>query len=191
MDEDLLKNYCEAASDLRNYTYLTHKIKMNISIGGTREGMKMSSTMPSKPILSEYLMSFRLFFMNDEEINFSKVINKLMRFEREAGNEKNMEELADIRNVYRLAFKQAATVMNFNEQDVAPSELIDLILYSNSFHFDRQKVERLKQLESMIPHFAHFLALLQIDIAVKAILALADFIQSTYLASKKASQDAI
>jgi len=150
-----------------------------------RDGYDLSATMslkagespsftvksiPHEEPLRALLLTFRMFWANDEPSNFLRVSNILGRHVAQSDARKVIDGLKDRWN---QALFGGVMFMSFNDENLTANAVFDLWLNAHYFHSDAEKQQQLDRLAEMLsPDFVKFLLVNAVTECCRAIRVL-------------------
>jgi len=135
----------------------------------------VESIPPEEPFRS-LLLTFRLFWANDEASNFVRVLNIIGRY---SGQPAVRQFLDALRSEWKQALFSGTMLMSFNNKSITADMVFDLWLNAHYFHSDPKKKEELEKLSKMLsPELMKFMLANAVTQCCRAILALHYAVQS-------------
>ena len=136
---------------------------------GEPPSFTVKSIPPEEPLRS-LLLTFRMFWANDEPSNFLRVSNILSRHIAQADARQVIDSL---KTRWNQALFGGVMFMSFNGKDLTANTVFDLWLNAHYFHSDSEKQEQLERLAKMLsPEWVKFLLANAVTECCKAILVL-------------------
>ena len=151
------------------------ELKANMSWNaGEGPSFKVTAIPPEEPFRA-LLLTFRLFWANDEPSNFLRVLKVLKRH-------LSSSEARDVLEALKIRWNQAlfggVMQMSFNGKELNANAVFDLWLNAHYFHSDPKKQEQLERLSNTLsPEFVKFLLVNALTECCKAILVLDQSLQ--------------
>lgn len=132
-----------------------YDLKANMSWkAGEDPSFTVTATPPEEPFRS-LLLTFRLFWANDEPSNFLRILNLL---KRHIANADALDVLASLKTRWNQALFGGLMFMSFNGKELNANAVFDLWLNAHYFHSDPKKQEQLERLsKALSPEFVKFL----------------------------------
>ena len=113
------------------------------------------TAMPAEEPFRALLLTFRLFWANDEPSNFLRVLNILSRHIAQADAR---EALNGLKTRWNQALFGGLMNMSFNDKELTANTMFDLWLNAHYFHSDTEKEKQLERMSKMLsPEFVKFL----------------------------------
>lgn len=166
----VLREFCDKAHRLMATKLAT------AGLGGIRarmsweqgKGMWWETTLPPEEQVAEFVMAFRLFYLQKEPTHFPSVLSILGRHASES-------EVRQLFKKYRQQWENClfgnALQIAMNEKQLTSSLVIDLWLNAHYFHSDEDKKAELDQIfEGLSGDFAKYMLLDSVFEASKMIL---------------------
>jgi len=117
----------------------------------TRDEIKV----PDEETIKSFLLSFRVFYMENEHTNFYSICNLLYK---KILDKKVRDTLITIRSNYAKALNTSFISFNFLGKSYLPKDIVDIWFNAEYFHTDIEKVEELdKILISPVKRFFYYL----------------------------------
>lgn len=133
-------------------------------------GMWFEATVPPEEQIAEFLMVFRFFYLEKEPTNFYKILALLGKHAQEP---EAKEALKHLKAQWANSLFQTALYISLNGQPVTASLLLDLWFNAHYFHSNREKSEKLAQLnEAFTEAFSKYMLLESTYNATKTIFTL-------------------
>ena len=153
-----------------------YALKANMSWkAGEAPSFTVSAIPPEEPFRA-LLLTFRLFWANDEPSNFLRVLNILSRHIAQS----NARDVLDgLKTRWNQALFGGVMFMSFNGKELTSNTVFDLWLNAHYFHSDSEKQEQLERLSKMLsPEFVKFLLANAVTECCKVILVLDHALQN-------------
>jgi len=130
-------------------------------------GMWFEAILPPEEQIAEFLMAFRFFYLEKESTNFHKILSLLGKH---AQNPEAREALKILKGQWTHSLFQTTLYLSLNGQPVTASLLLDLWFNAYYFHSDREKGEKLLNLnEAFTESFSKYMLLDSIYNATKTV----------------------
>jgi len=134
------------------------------------------TAMPAEEPFRALLLTFRLFWANDEPSNFLRVLNILSRHIAQADAR---DVLDDLKTRWNQALFGGLMNMSFNGKELTANTVFDLWLNAHYFHSETEKEEQLERMSKMLsPEFVKFLLANAVTECCKTILVLGHALQN-------------
>lgn len=147
-----------------------YELKANMSWkAGEVPAFTVAALPPEEPFRS-LLLTFRLFWANDEPSNFLRVLNIVGRH---VAHDEARNILAGLKTQWNQALFGGVMFMSFNGKELVANTVFDLWLNAHYFHTDSAKQGQLESLSKMLsPEFVKFLLANAVTECCKVILTL-------------------
>lgn len=120
-------------------------------------GLGFDVTVPPEELIAEFLMAFRFFYLEKEPTNFYKILVLLGKHAQEPAAR---EALKILKVQWTNSLFQTRLYLSLNGQPVTASLLLDLWFNAHYFHSDKQKGEKLSNLnEAFTESFSKYMLL--------------------------------
>jgi len=147
-----------------------YDLSANVSLKAGEPPSFTVKAMPFEEPLRALLLTFRLFWANDEPSNFLRVSNILSR--HIAQDDARMV-IGGLKTRWNQALFSGVMFMSFNGKDLTANTVFDLWINAHYFHSELEKREQLERLEKMLsPEFVKFLLANAVTECCKVILVL-------------------
>jgi hypothetical protein len=98
---------------------------------------------PDEETIKSFLLSFRVFYMEGEHINFYSICNLLYK---KILDKKVRNDMVTIRSNYTKALNTSFIGINFLGKSYSPKDIVDLWFNAEYFHTDIEKVKELDKI---------------------------------------------
>lgn len=152
-----LAQFKRRASELRSAKMFSTGEVLRASVSVTEaDGFKVTVTgLPDEDALRSLLVTFRLFFLNDEPTNFRRVVNILAKHTE---HEVLRAYLGHLRERWKGALFRSAMFLHFDEGVVDAERILDVWLNAHYFHGDQEKEQALEALKvSLTPELIKYM----------------------------------
>ena len=106
------------------------------------KGMEMEFVHPDEELLRSYLMIFRLFMLKKEPIHLNRIYNICHKV---ITSEKIRGYLIDSRKHWKESQKSTGIKIKFNNREMTPEYVMDLLINGYYFHNDTEKYQELSK----------------------------------------------
>lgn len=149
-DKGVLIKFNEQVKKLENEKNFLRNLKCRTS--STQDnGMKVETDFPDGKTVKSFLLDFRPFILNNEEIYFLKICKKLLDKSDDI-NPTLRNKIVDARNTWLellRGYHTGGMALNFNNKELTASKIIDLWLNGHFFHPTDSRKEKYKELNEM------------------------------------------
>jgi len=167
--KDILLLYNQKVEKLLKHSLLQGKTSLEISLTPpiVPPSFKIGDASPTEEQIESLLVRFRPFYLEKESTNFLKVCNLLWKL---IDNEDQKSRLKQLRERYKTIMKSGGGFnLRVNDSTVKPKDNLDKWLNAYYFHSDREKEEKLKQLQNSTKGFAKVFFLKEIISLIEVI----------------------
>jgi len=126
--------------ELRNIQY-EFKVEKVDEVFRDRSQIKV----PDEDTIKSFLLSFRVFYLENEKTNFYSICNLLYK---KIADERVRSDLVTIRSSYTTALNRGSMNFNFLGKRYSPRDVVDLWFNAEYFHTDIGKVKELDTIKN-------------------------------------------
>jgi hypothetical protein len=148
-------------------------------------GMQFEATVPPEEQISEFLMAFRFFYLEKEPTNFHMILSLLGKH---AQDPDAREALKILKAQWANSLFQTTMYLSLNDHPVTASLLLDLWFNAHYFHSDKEKGEKLAQLNDVFTEsFSKYMLLESTYNATKTIFTIYNALESLINTRRKSA----
>ena len=144
-----LAEFKRRAAELRAAKVFSTRDVLKASISVSEgDGFKVDVTgLPDEDALRSLLVTFRLFFLNDEPSNFRRVVNILTKHTK---HDALRVYLGQLRDRWKGALFRSAMFLHLDDGVVDAERILDVWLNAHYFHGDQEKEQALEALKASL-----------------------------------------
>lgn len=158
-DWETLRLFCDKARRLaatKLASAQTQEIRGRIGYG-RENGLSFESELPAEEVISEFLMAFRFFYLQNEPTHFPKILGLISKHTQKEDVRKALKSFG--KNWRDSLFGRTLNI-RYNDSEVTSALLLDLWFNAYYFHQNQTKREELDQIiEIFSERFAKYMLL--------------------------------
>ena len=137
-EQDIVKLFLQNVDDLFNHSLIKNsKLKLHTTLSNSdTDGFSVSKIDIEKEGLESLLVRLRRFTNKSEIIYFNKVINILMKNEK---NKISCSYLNSLKDLFQNKGNYKSLILKQNQDTYSPEQIFDFILNGKMFHVDVEK----------------------------------------------------
>lgn len=162
-DREKLKLFVRKADEMQNTRLIQKGFSIQQKIYGERgRPVEFNLTQPEESDLKDYLVSFRHFISEKEDIHLNRILSIC---HRRLTSDEMKQNLAQARQSFEQIKQHNGSSFHMNGHELTPLQVTDMYLNGKYFHND---LEHQHQLDSLLPFEADLLRFRFLDFVINA-----------------------
>jgi hypothetical protein len=168
-----IREFKRRAAELAENSFLKQGFPLKVEFVSSKPGEPFTCTVgpqPPEEALRSLLLTFRLFWANDEPSNFLRILNIIGRHSSEP---KLRQYLELLRSAWNEPLFHSVMTLTLGARAITANLVFDLWLNAHYFHSDPDKQQELERLsQALAPEFMKFLLVNAVTNCARVVLML-------------------
>ena len=170
--------FVEKANKLWLSSFINDVKKLSFTLNYEQnKGVSSKTNLPPEEIIESLLVRYRHFYMEKSPIKLERILSILYH----NSGKKIQAKVSEIKRNYRKALTKSPASIRFNEKTITPKEIIEVWLYGEHFHLDKDKREIIKRMQSMSSGLGVFFLLIPFHRLIACIKITSEIIENEIL----------
>jgi hypothetical protein len=171
-DLERLQLFAQMTEELRASRLMQSRPDIGLTINwNPEEGMQTEVQQPDEEELRSFLMTFRKFFSEGEDVHFNAICNIA---ERRLEDDELRERLRAARELWKYAMREGPVGVTADDRVISPEHVLDLFINGWYFHNDLQKEA---ELGGLLPGVVRYRFLAAVLDATKAVMTVGELLR--------------